>query len=222
MGIKKRASSSLEGVGGAVDDHIDSSFVANNVSSESLKKRLKKERKRKEKERENDFDVPSTSHSNSVTTSVKPMERLKKRRALNKMRHQAVVEGDDNENQMALEPKGNVSKSNEEVSSSVVSGNSVLPQFHIGVFKDLASADASVRGAAAEALVMELQAVQKAYDNLGDKEEVEGALKLEADKDDGLNNCAPSLRYAVRRLIRGVSSSREVSFFFLCPHPSLS
>lgn len=37
-----------------------------------------------------------------------------------------------------------------------------------------------------------------------------GGSKLEAEKDDGLNNCAPSLRYAVRRLIRGVSSSREV------------
>ena len=44
------------------------------------------------------------------------------------------------------------------------------------------------------------------------KESGEGGLKLEAEKDDGLDNCAPSVRYAVRRLIRGVSSSREVCY----------
>lgn len=40
---------------------------------------------------------------------------------------------------------------------------------------------------------------------------IEGGHKSEAEKDDGLNNCAPSLRYAVQRLIPGVSSSREVN-----------
>ncbi|KAL2537188.1 DNA polymerase V family [Forsythia ovata] len=77
------------------------------------------------------------------------------------------------------------------------------------VYDDLAAVDASVREAAAEALVTELVEVQNVYDMLEDKQLVEGALKLEAEKDDGLNSCAPSLRYAVRRLIRGVSSSRE-------------
>ncbi|XP_075096234.1 pentatricopeptide repeat-containing protein At4g13650-like [Nicotiana tabacum] len=38
---------------------------------------------------------------------------------------------------------------------------------------------------------------------------VDGQLKLEAEKDDELNNCAPGLGYAVQRLIRGLSSSRE-------------
>lgn len=85
-----------------------------------------------------------------------------------------------------------------------------FPEFHIGMFKDLGSADGSVREADADRLVMELQAVQKAYNMLEKKEDVDGGLKLEAEKDDGLNNCAPSLRYAVRRLVRGVSSSREV------------
>ncbi|GJW37735.1 hypothetical protein Tco_0060655 [Tanacetum coccineum] len=36
-------------------------------------------------------------------------------------------------------------------------------------------------------------------------------IKEEAEKGDGLNKCAPSVRYAVRRLIRGVSSSREAN-----------
>ncbi|KAG5010792.1 hypothetical protein JHK87_019307 [Glycine soja] len=34
------------------------------------------------------------------------------------------------------------------------------------------------------------------------KESGEGGLKLEAEKDNGLDNCAPSVRYIVRRLIR--------------------
>jgi DNA polymerase phi len=85
-----------------------------------------------------------------------------------------------------------------------------LPKFHIGVFKDLASVDVSVREGAVERLVTELQEVQKAYEVTENKEVVEGGLKLEAEKDDGLNDCAPSVRYAVRRLVRGASSSREV------------
>ncbi|KAI7986367.1 hypothetical protein LOK49_LG14G01210 [Camellia lanceoleosa] len=50
------------------------------------------------------------------------------------------------------------------------------------------------------------------YDKLERKDVVDGGLQLEAEKDDGLNNYAPSLRYAVRRLICGVSSSRENIF----------
>ena len=86
-----------------------------------------------------------------------------------------------------------------------------MPEFHIGVFKDLAAASKSAREAAAKQMVTELKAVQNAYDSR-EKESGEGGLKLEAEKDDGLDNCAPSVRYAVRRLIRGVSSSREVCY----------
>lgn len=85
-----------------------------------------------------------------------------------------------------------------------------MPEFHIGVFKDLAAASKSAREAAAKQMVTELKAVQNAYDSREEKESGEGGLKLEAEKDDGLDNCASSVRYAVRRLIRGVSSSREV------------
>ncbi|KHN33583.1 DNA polymerase V [Glycine soja] len=68
---------------------------------------------------------------------------------------------------------------------------------------------ASEPKAAAKQMVTELKAVQNAYDSREEKESGEGGLKLEAEKDDGLDNCASSVRYAVRRLIRGVSSSRE-------------
>ncbi|KAK6156746.1 hypothetical protein DH2020_010994 [Rehmannia glutinosa] len=105
--------------------------------------------------------------------------------------------------EVELKNDGNVS------ASTSNSCGGVLPEFHIGVFKDLAAADASIREEAAKALVVELREVQNAYDKLENKDEVEDKSKLEAEKDDGLNNCAPSVRYAVRRLIRGVSSSRE-------------
>lgn len=206
MGNKKRVPSSLDEVE-KVHKQIDLS-IESTVGSEPLKKRLKKEKKSKETKVENDFDAPSTSLS-TKPISANPMERRKQRKALDKVRHHVQVEAVKT-NKVGLDLKENPSKTDEEVSSPGTSGGtSVLPEFHIGVFKDLASADASVRQAAAETMVMELQAVQKAYDKLENKEDVEGGLKLEADKDDGLNNCAPSVRYAVRRLVRGVSSSRE-------------
>ena len=141
--------------------------------------------------------------------NLKPMERRKKRKALDKDRHHN-------------DPKTNseVSKPSEVpgvkeaplLSSSSSSSKSSLPAFHIHVFRDLASAVSSVRKEAAETLAVELIEVQRAYEKIGGEEgvKVEGAVQLEAEKDDGLENCAASLRYAIRRLIRGVSSSREV------------
>ncbi|KAA8545689.1 hypothetical protein F0562_020860 [Nyssa sinensis] len=144
--------------------------------------------------------VPSTTPH-----SVKPMERKKKRKSLDKERHHTASDNAETKpNQMGLELKVDDTQV-----LTTTSPSCRLPEFHISVFKDLASADGTEREAAVEALVTELQEVQRAYDNLEKKELVEGGLKLEAEKDDGLNNCAPSLRYAVRRLIRGVSSSRE-------------
>ncbi|TQE02591.1 hypothetical protein C1H46_011825 [Malus baccata] len=154
---------------------------------------LKKSKKGKTKQETTEASAPSSS---TAPTAVKPMERQKKRKALDKVRRLHTEE---------TKPKE--PKTMEVPASSSTSG--VLPEFHVGVFKDLSSADGSVREAAAEALAMELVAVQRAYDGLENKELVEGGVKLDAEKDDGLNDCAPSLRYAVRRLIRGVSSSRE-------------
>ncbi|PON32578.1 DNA polymerase V [Parasponia andersonii] len=191
MGSKKRSLESMEVEEGQLD------APANEVvSNDKLKKKMKKQ-KGKDESLEN-----KEASTSGVLNSVKPMERRKKRKALDKERRHVVLENKESK------PK----KMDVEVQASTTvepSSGSSLPEFHIGVFKDLASLDGSVREAAVEALVTELQEVQKAYDRLENKDLIESGLKLEAEKDDGLNQCAPSLRYAVRRLIRGVSSSRE-------------
>lgn len=212
MGSKKRLSSSAEGeevVGKPAKPSTDDKVII-----EHAKKKLKKEKKERESaiEIENDVDDLSTTKI-SKETPVQPMERKKLKKAHDKERHGAAAEG-DKPKQMDVELKENQAIHKVELSSASVT--SVLPEFHIGVFKDLASADASIRKPAAEVLVTELIEVQRTYDKLENKEVVEGSMKLEAEKDDGLDNCAPSVRYAVRRLIRGVSSSREVQPVLLC------
>ncbi|KAM0028732.1 putative DNA-directed DNA polymerase [Helianthus debilis subsp. tardiflorus] len=173
------------------DDEVDK------VSSERSKKKLKKGKKS-----DGEVAVTNPKSNDNKSSADKPMERKKKRKALDKEKHRASS-ADNGEVKAKVE-----SLEVKEVENRASNG---LPEFHIGVFKDLGSADVSVREAATERLVMELKEVQKAYDMLEKKEDVEGEgeLKLEAEKNDGLNNCAPSVRYAVRRLIRGVSSSRE-------------
>ncbi|XP_071736935.1 uncharacterized protein [Rutidosis leptorrhynchoides] len=180
MGSKRRSSDSVE-----IDNNKSSD---DKKSSEHSRKKVKK----------NEGEVENSKSNDVSLNGVKPMERKKKRKALDKEKHKR----DDNSE---VKPKM-VSLEFKDVENRVSGGG--MPEFHIGVFKDLGAVDVDVRAAAAETLVTELQAVQKAYDAM-DKMDVEGGLKLEAEKDDGLNDCAPSVRYAVRRLIRGVSSSRE-------------
>ncbi|XP_076929622.1 uncharacterized protein LOC143594119 [Bidens hawaiensis] len=164
-----------------------------NLSSDKVSK--KKPEKEKTKKKKEDGEVANPGSNEKSSNADKPMERKKKRKAMDKEKHRASS-GDDEAKPKLVNADGNRSSNG-------------LPEFHIGVFKDLGSADVAVREAAAERLVTELKEVQKAYDLLEDKEGVEGEVKLEAEKNDGLNECAPSVRYAVRRLIRGVSSSRE-------------
>ncbi|KAK9942865.1 hypothetical protein M0R45_008510 [Rubus argutus] len=84
------------------------------------------------------------------------------------------------------------------LSVSSASSSGVLPEFHVGMFKDLASADGSIREAAVEALATELMEVQRGYEWLENKELAkDGGVKLESETDDGWNVCAPSLRYAL-------------------------
>lgn len=170
------------------------------VGSDQSREKMKKDKKKRKAETEGP-DTPSTSHK----ISSNPMEKKKQKRALDKERHRVESEKEFKAKQELMASSESRSKQRTAISPTT----SELPEFHIGVFKDLAAAEASIREAAAHSLVAELLEVQKAYDVLENKEVVEGQLKLEAEKDDGLNNCAPSLRYAVRRLIRGVSSSRE-------------
>ncbi|XP_016490689.2 uncharacterized protein LOC107810425 [Nicotiana tabacum] len=173
------------------------------VGSEQPREKMKKDTKKRKAETEEKPNTPSTLHK----ISINPMERKKQKKALDKERHRAEserkAEAWHKQMMASLESRCNEKT---DISPTTSSG---LPEFHIGVFKDLAAAEVSIREVAAQSLVAELLEVQKAYDNLENKEVVDGQLKLEAEKDDGLNNCAPSLRYAVRRLIRGVSSSRE-------------
>ncbi|CAA0807383.1 DNA polymerase V family [Striga hermonthica] len=212
MGSKKRESKSVEeaGLENVVENKQPPSLGDENIDSEPSSKRMKKEKKKKEienlvGENHEDSNAASTS-SNAQKASLNSMERRKLRKLLDKERHQAEAKKIQSapEN-MDLDVK---SDGNESAGTSNSSGG-VLPEFHIGVFKDLAAVDASVREAAAKALVTELREVQNAYERLENKDEVEDKSKLEAEKCDGLNNCAPSVRYAVRRLVRGVSSSRE-------------
>lgn len=196
MGSRKRSSESME-----VEEEGQLDAPTNEVVlSDKLKKKVKKQKGKNES-----LENKEKAETSSVPNSVKPMERRKKRKELDKERRRAASENEESK------PK----KMDVEVQASTVGSSlsgSGLPEFHIGVFKDLASLDGSVREAAVETLVTELQEVQKVYDRLENKDLIEDGLKLEAEKDDGLNQCAPSLRYAVRRLIRGVSSSREVCF----------
>ncbi|KAL0365238.1 UNVERIFIED_CONTAM: Myb-binding protein 1A-like protein [Sesamum angustifolium] len=211
MGSKKRESSSMEDSGvELVKDKEQVNSGIENAGAEPSNKRMKKEKKKKdteipESENQNDANAASTS-SISHNLSMNSMERRKQRKMLDKEKHRAETKKVDSvPEKMDVELKID----NNERASTSNSSSGVLPEFHIGVFKDLAAVEASIREAAAKALATELREVQKAYDKLENKDEVEDKSKLEAEKDDGLNNCAPSVRYAVRRLIRGVSSSRE-------------
>ncbi|KDP35949.1 hypothetical protein JCGZ_09921 [Jatropha curcas] len=199
MGIKKRSSSSsVEEVENMLDTDTKNVIICN-----PAKKKLKKG---KEKDLETEHgDSPAGASPSAVPSMKLIMQKRKERREMDKERRRLALENEESKPKLMEVDK----KVNETALQTVASSRSGLPEFHIDVFKDLASTDVSVREAAVERLVKELIEVQKAYEMVENKELIEGGLKLEAEKDDGLNNCAPSVRYAVRRLIRGASSSRE-------------
>ena len=78
------------------------------------------------------------------------------------------------------------------------------------VFRNLSSVDAKIREAATLNLVQELQEVQTIYEQSSTEGNDDGDLKLEAAKDACLKNCAPTMKYAIRQLICGISSSRII------------
>ncbi|EHA8589761.1 rDNA transcriptional regulator pol5 [Cocos nucifera] len=191
MGSKKRLSSSIEDLDSEENAPVDG------VTPEFVKE-PKKGRIFDEKTEAEGAPPPA------IPLSLKPMERKKKRKTMDKERHRL-----DSENKEQSKAKKSSECPSEDQTSTPSLSLSNLPGFHIDVFRDLSSPDSSVRGAAAEKLVAELREVQKAYEKLENKKEDSGAVQLEAEKDDGMEHCAPTLRYAIRRLIRGVSSSRE-------------
>ncbi|MED6168886.1 hypothetical protein PIB30_015944 [Stylosanthes scabra] len=195
MAAKKRNSSTDDD-----EPAVEAPAAETNDSPMPPKKKTKKDKSN------NDSDETQEHVATASDGSVKPMERKKKRKALDKERHRAAVDTKPK----PPEPSSSAGQAQQVDSPGTSSGGaSHLPEFHIGVFKDLAVAAEPAREAAAKQLVTELKAVQSAYDALDEKEVGDGGFKLEAEKDDGLDDCAPSVRYAIRRLIRGVSSSRE-------------
>jgi DNA polymerase phi len=163
----------------------------------------------------------STTSSSKVSEKLRQMEKRKARKALDKERRRLASEGKQHpeskpesktEEQTTESESKPVKKESKEAGTIVASTSLAQPGLHLDLFRGLSSQESSVREEAAERLVKELRNVQRSYeDSNGNNEEVAESVKMEAKKDDGMDNCAPSLRYAIRRFIRGVSSSREVS-----------
>jgi len=172
----------------------------------------------------------STISSSKISENLKQMEKRKARKALDKERRRLASEGKQ-QAESKLEstteaPKEEseskqVKQESKEAGTSVTSTSLAQPGLHLDLFSGLSSHESSVREEAVEQLVRELRDIQRSYEESnGENEEVGNFVNWEAMKDDGMENCAPSLRYAIRRFIRGVSSSREVrknmfNFFFI-------
>ncbi|RZC57897.1 hypothetical protein C5167_005198 [Papaver somniferum] len=199
MGSKKRSSesSSDDEIMEESEDLILTSDDDDSGDEQEEPKSITPKPKKKSLETKEDVAEPSPA----APVSVKPMERRKKRKQMDKERHKTE------------EKKVKVPKVQANTDAAVASSSSSKPVFHISVFNDLASVGSSIREAATETLVTELRDVQKEYNLVDKKGAADGGggdgSQLEAEKKDGLDNCASSLRYAIRRLIRGVSSSRE-------------
>ncbi|CAA7034816.1 unnamed protein product [Microthlaspi erraticum] len=201
MGSKKRSSAET------------SEDVEKNQTDLIMKKKKSKSDKMKTVLSADDTDAAAAAAPPGVASSGKDMEKKKKRKASDKERRRAALENNDGgasrPDPMAVDSNSDDPETSLAAASSDSSSSGKLPELPLNYFRDLASSDASVREAAAASLVSRLQEIQKQYEMLPDKESVDGGLMLEAEKNDGLDNCAPHLRYALRRLIRGVSSSRE-------------
>ncbi|KAL9251920.1 rDNA transcriptional regulator pol5-like protein [Drosera capensis] len=143
----------------------------------------------------------ATTASPNLPDSMNPMEKRKKRKLVDKERHHSLSETKktkqvkDSETPMAT------------AANSFVMRDEGMPGLDLRLFTDLASAEGAVREAAAGELARQAKEIQRVFEEKGGDEE-EGVLGLER-KDDGFDECAPTVRYAVRRLVRGVSSSRE-------------
>nr|CAD1824327.1 unnamed protein product [Ananas comosus var. bracteatus] len=125
---------------------------------------------------------------NGAAAAAATRRRSIKAKAMKVQRRKLRKEWDKERNRLALEieEQSNPRKPPQRPPTPAVAPTTDLPALRVIVFRDLASSDASKKLAE------------------------DGAVQLEAEKkDDGLENCSPSLRYAIRRLIRGVSSSRE-------------
>ncbi|KAI3931159.1 hypothetical protein MKX01_029349 [Papaver californicum] len=209
MGGKKRSSESDDEIMEEAEDLILTSDDDDSGDEQEEPKTIPPKPIKKSLKTQEDAAEPTAAAAAPI--SVKPMERRKKRKQMDKERHKT----EEKKVKVPEVQKQSIIEEEEQNTAAVASSSSSKPVFHISVFNDLASVDASIREAAVETLVKELRDVQKEYNLVvvkkgADDDNVGGnGSQLEADKKDGLDNCASSLRYAIRRLIRGVSSSRE-------------
>lgn len=147
-----------------------------------------------------DININNNINDGATTSplDLNPMERRKKRKLLDKERHKQPVA------HLPAHPPPPAS--------------SFPHALDLNLFSQLSSPLASVRDSAVESLVTTLRFNQLDFQRQRQAEERglafdldRGPRLLEAHQDDGLQNCADNVRYSVRRLIRGVSSSRAVS-----------
>ncbi|KAL8159805.1 hypothetical protein V2J09_001342 [Rumex salicifolius] len=111
----------------------------------------------------------------NLSSSAMPMEKMKKRKAYDKERRLALKSSKDEEN------------SEKQKTYEVVVGDQSSNPLETTL---------PVTTAAAEMLVSELVEVQRAYEEISDKQEVKSGSMLEAEKDDGLDGCETSVRLA--------------------------
>ncbi|KAL2936701.1 rDNA transcriptional regulator pol5 [Bienertia sinuspersici] len=155
MGGKKRGASSI-------DEEEQVAVEAKNENKNS----------KKGKNKEQQIDGGSDAPSIPAPTSTKPMERKKKRKLLDKVRHSSDSTACESKEAKLTQDKP-LWKLEDPGATSSSNGQ---PEFHINIFSELASADASKRELAAERLAVELQEVQKAYEESGNKDLVEGGF----------------------------------------------
>ncbi|XP_010546365.1 PREDICTED: DNA polymerase V-like [Tarenaya hassleriana] len=191
--------------GGESSDEVENNSLANVPA-----KKKPKNGRRKTGERSDSGDANSQAAAPpGVASYAKDMEKKKKRKALDKGRKRTALEKEGIAPQAGAVVLNSKSDENGKSVASPSSSTGGLPDLPLNYFRELASADISVRKTAAESLVLRLQDIQTQYETLPDKDSVSDGLMLEAERNDGLDDCAPHLRYTLRRLIRGVSSSRE-------------
>lgn len=159
------------------------------------------------------ININNDAAAATATTSplnLNPMERRKKRKRLDKERPRLT----------SLDQADSSSPMAHSTTNPPPPASSFPHALDLNLFSQLSSPVASVRESAVESLVTTLRLVQLDFQRQSQRQAKErgvvfdgdrGSRLLEAHKDDGLQNCADNVRYSVRRLIRGVSSSRAVS-----------
>ncbi|KAL2622927.1 hypothetical protein R1flu_003132 [Riccia fluitans] len=166
-------------------------------------------KKRKEKKKYRSSDVTASNNTSlDAVISDKPGNKVGKNVKGNK-RKGPEFRGDET----SAVPSTSLSTAMEGANVSMDGG--VVPEpVGMQIYWYLASVEANVREIAALALVKELTAAQKDYEESGlgkEERDAEAVILGEGKLEDGLGDCSPAVQYALRRLVRGVASSRESS-----------